>query len=140
MAHQRILPGSNHVPTCQQLNGNGKRSDPLLNLSERKKEPQEYPLQYSQGSLFFDLYLCCFAWGKEAEMGLVVTIARFCLLFRQSSSFKSPSLIQPTFRQGRLMSQVRTPGRMKQISTRPIQSMPVMAFLAPSDTSFTQPV
>ena len=32
-------------------------------------------MQYSQGSLVFSLffcfYLCCFAWGKEAEMGLV---------------------------------------------------------------------
>ena len=33
-------------------------------------------MQYSQGSLrfslFFDFYLCRFAWGNGAEMGLVV--------------------------------------------------------------------
>ena len=61
-----------------QLKRNGKRSDPLQLLPERKKEPQEYHLQYSQGSLGFSLlfpfYLCCFAWGNGAEMGLVVII------------------------------------------------------------------
>ena len=50
-----------------------------------------------------------------------------CRPVTQSSSFKSPSLIQPAFRQGIPSSQVRTPGSTKQIRTKPSQSIPPMA-------------
>ena len=56
-----------------------------------------------------------------------------------SGSFRSFYLIQPIFLSTRPKTQVKTAGRMKQIITKPIQSMAVMAALVPSATSLTQP-
>ena len=56
------------------------------------------------------------------------------------SNFKSFSLIHPFFRRGMAMSQDNTAGRTKQISTRPIQSIAVMAVFVPAAISFTHPV
>ncbi len=55
------------------------------------------------------------------------------------SSFRSPSLIQPSFRQPMPMSQVRAAGRMMQIRAMASQSKPVMASFTPRATSLTQP-
>ena len=55
------------------------------------------------------------------------------------SSFRSPSWIQPILRQIRPMPQLKTAGRMKQISAMASQSVPVMAAFAPVATSLTQP-
>ena len=47
-------PGSG--PNRSKLKRNGKWSDPFQFLPERKKEPQEYHSQYSQGSLVIPYY------------------------------------------------------------------------------------
>ena len=62
------------------------------------------------------------------------------IILRHRSSFRSFSPIQPHLRRGRAMSQLRIAGRTKQISTRPSQSVAVMAALVPASISASQPV
>ena len=62
------------------------------------------------------------------------------IILRHRSSFRSFSPIQPQLRRGRAMSQLRIAGRTKQISTRPSQSVAVMAALVPASISASQPV
>ena len=61
-------------------------------------------------------------------------------VFYYKSSFRSFSLIQPHLRRISQKIQLSTAGRTMQIRPRPIQSMAVMASLAPFATSLTQPV
>ena len=55
-------------------------------------------------------------------------------------SVRSPSLTHPALRQKWLISGARIAGRMKEIRKSPIQSMAVMALMAPEATSLVQPV
>ena len=62
------------------------------------------------------------------------------ILYFYKSSFKSFSPIHPFFLKGMAMTQVSTAGSTKQIRIMPIQSMGVIAALAPLAISCTQPV
>ena len=55
-------------------------------------------------------------------------------------SFRSPSLIHPSFFSAVQKRQLRNAGRTKQIRISPIQSMAVIAVLVPVAISLTQPV
>jgi len=76
---------------------------------------------------------------RTENTSLCKSSGRYYFREKNQSSFRSPSLIQPSFRQGIPMAQVRTAGRMMQIKTIASQSMPVMASLTPIATSLTQP-
>ena len=83
------------------------------------------------------------AMGIEIDRVISLEVADEAIIERMSGRrvciFRSFSLIQPIFLRISPKDQVKTAGKIKQISTSPIQSMAVMAVFVPAATSATQP-
>ena len=141
---------------CTTLHGNPviARSVRTLAVAIRISRPQTLPCLKGGGPAEGWWRDACGVWGvrlREAGAGIPAKRdhplgwpQRGCTLtitiLRHRSSFRSFSPIQPQLRRGRAMSQLRMAGRTKQISTRPSQSVAVMAALVPASISASQPV
>lgn len=75
-------------------------------------------------------------WTKKAAF--LAALSFFCLFYKFSAM--SPSLTQPNRRNNRSNNRDNSAGKIKQMSTRPTQSIAVMAARVPLAISCIQPV